>query len=226
MFSGSKRLRVERELDREAVSGCRLDSRFISHPRDPGWMFTARARSYKPDEPDGEKEQAPYLLPVMQTTACLLALGLLVTTTVLASACGNACRGDQGCNTGVCVLLALEGEPCINGICDEGLWCAPPSFRCARRSTAGPTCDPATANDACGEGHCDPVTRRCLALPVAGEDCTIDGRCAEGVFCRDGVCAGPPGVGEPCERFTGFPCAPGLTCDGALCQRPERAECP
>jgi len=105
-------------------------------------------------------------------------------------------------------------------------------YRCQPYPTLGQDCsDPLTC--AFGDSYCD-ITQVCLALPVAGEPCGVDGFtgvaqwCAEGFSCDASsglaLCVAIPGLGEPC----GGACQDDLSCNcsddacsSQVCQRPR-----
>ncbi|MFT3769195.1 MAG: hypothetical protein QM820_27465 [Minicystis sp.] len=166
-------------------------------------------------------------LRFLPTTVRLLALGTLLVTATIASACGNACGEGSRCFLdGQCVRLVQEGEPCVPGGCAAGLWCPPSSSRCARPTVLGPDCDPDGDPSACGDGWCDILTRRCSSLPAVDDDCTIDGRCGIDSFCFEGRCTTYPGERAPCLVTKGQACALGLYCEGQICVRTEGGWCP
>jgi hypothetical protein len=68
----------------------------------------------------------------------------------------------------------------------------------------------------CAESYCD--GNLCLALLQKGAGCEYDSQCEAGLVCDGGLCAVPPGPGEPClDACSDF----GLTCrtDQAICVR-------
>lgn len=67
----------------------------------------------------------------------------------------------------------------------------------------------------------------CTALLGAGETCSEDDDCAEGLACANGTarCAAPGRLGEPCGRVTDAACAAGLVCIGVDSARAQPGEC-
>lgn len=105
---------------------------------------------------------------------------------------GAVCAIDAFPN-GTCASLPGEDEPCIDGSCGEGLYCA--------FATEG------------GD--------LCRARGAAGDDCLnvgapFDGACRDGLFCANaGECVEPGGEGDPCSSFSTESCRDGFWCDRA-----------
>lgn len=101
----------------------------------------------------------------------------------------SPCAQDLFCDlmTFECDELPGEGEPCLNGLCQEGLVC--PLDTCVSLPTTGEPCpdficDPTVAN-------CNPTTTMCEGHPDEGEPCV--GQCQPGLLCgADAVCVEAP----------------------------------
>ena len=67
----------------------------------------------------------------------------------------------------------------------------------------------------------------CTELLEAGEACTKDDECADGLACPGSVdrCIAPGRLGEACGRVTDAPCAAGLACIGADEDMARAGEC-
>jgi len=129
---------------------------------------------------------------------------------------GHACASDSS----RCVPLPGEGETCADLYhCGPGLGCNEPGGVCVPPPGEGEPCayrdfDPVL----CAEGlGCvvDTDTFVCGAMPVEGEPCTWDFRCAAGLACdysvqQGGICIVPRAAGESCEYNEA--CAPDHHC--------------
>lgn len=107
--------------------------------------------------------------------------------------------------TSTCVSPALIGSPCAGGEnpCQSGA-CV------ADVCVAGIVGDPCVVDGNCrDENLC--VLGACTVAPREDGACTADGRCAVGLVCEDGRCAGLPDVGDACPI--------GLCSDSAFCEQ-------
>lgn len=119
------------------------------------------------------------------------------------------------------------GEPCDAGHhCNEEGFCGDVAGerRCKKRYELGELCELSVGS--CAEGlACErfplgtqPETRRCIVpsttLATRGildAACNLQNPCHSELFCREGTCTTPPGLGETCQGLTQG-CAAGLTC--------------
>ncbi len=102
---------------------------------------------------------------------------------------GSFCQHDDDSDSYHCVGLPQAGEPCLygtGGLCRAGLLCDASSF-CADAPDLGEVCGPPGYE--CSICHVCDAQGRCVSPPSSGEPC-IDGRCADGATCTDGVCEG------------------------------------
>lgn len=133
--------------------------------------------------------------------------------------CSDArCRDDLVCNeANVCTGPPLSGEPCLYGsICAQGLRCDFELVRCAELPLRGEPC----LQGECGVGSWCEITiddpeGTCVAPVEVGQPCSGHLQCTSG-FCPNGFCWARPTEGESCEDSQ--VCAPGLVCNGALCE--------
>lgn len=105
----------------------------------------------------------------------------------VADCAGKACGASDGC-----------GGACVTGSCEQGQRCVSGSCQCDATSCngccSGSSCEPGTAQDACGQG---------------GAACRV---CAAGDVCGTGACGTCGGKGQPC--CAGSACSAPLTCGG------------
>ena len=166
------------------------------------------------------------------------------------AALGEPCDDAVQCVPGLrCDYTDLVCVPEITGETDPvavGTECNPSSsvcypndcraddagvYRCQPYPTLGQDCsDPLTC--AFGDSYCD-ITQVCLALPVAGEPCGVDGFTGVAQWCADGfacdgsdpaLCVAIPGLGEPCQGvcLEDLSCAcSDAACSSEICQRPR-----
>lgn len=129
------------------------------------------------------------------------------------------CVPEAYCNSGIhrCEVLPGVGEDCAEGTyCAAELYCSLDAT-CEPVSQLGEFCD-ATIGEICAAdvGCFDNL---CQFLRTQGEDCSDEGRCAEGYYCNyvvEGMdlvprCALPAGEGQDCASTDG--CAEGLHCN-------------
>ena len=100
------------------------------------------------------------------------------------AACRNddviPCAGGLVCNDGACRALPADGEACIQGLCGDGLLCAPSTLTCAPPPGDGEPCpDFVCAGDLqCdADGVCATAAEIEASLPQLGDAC-VDGACA------------------------------------------------
>lgn len=154
-------------------------------------------------------------------------------------ACDGLCAGESVCSEGRCATFSDNGQDCgtttkcrlpfacVRGTCrrllGEGARCES-TDQCAAglRCNDGTCGDPPTAckeSDVCGHLSECFIERRCLALLERGDDCSIDGACGSGLYCKRaaGVCDYLPASGEPCGNE--HTCGPDLGCapDTQMC---------
>jgi hypothetical protein len=136
----------------------------------------------------------------------------------------DACPLDARCVDGLCKArtTAHAGEACDDAAtCEDGTFCVDGECRAPADGIGeGDACgiDFCAAGLACNYGVCVPPAH-------AGEACSIDTPCAEGLFCDvEGahLCRPHPAEGEPCDLWA--TCAPGLSCYGAPDSRCHRGE--
>ncbi len=145
---------------------------------------------------------------------------------------GDRCSDDTGAlgtcrppglvcdpDSGLCVTLPTDGEPCAQNQCAEDHYCDPrmTEATCRTAKAAGASCELPIE---CASRDCADGT--CTALPGAGSPClqNVVLGCADGLGCVDGTCVEAPGENEPCPEPTSGSavlCAPGLVCGGKLC---------
>lgn len=155
------------------------------------------------------------------------------------------CGFRMGCFEGAC-RRGLEGEACDPETCAEGLYCDETS-RCARAAREGEACGdvPCARGFCAGEDGC--ISKRhlgcacaddrecafdvarcvegvCVARPMRGSSCDVDGAPCFGSGCYDGQCEPFRDGDGPCGSTQD--CATGLSCSGAgfvtgLCGSPR-----
>ena len=155
----------------------------------------------------------------------------------IGAACGGLCEWGAECVGERCVAWRMEGATCErDNECAWGLECI--GERCLARAAVGEACSEDEACDVglvCMDARCARPARtacaveadcgslsscysttydgRCRAVRAAGETCTEDAACVDGLYCDgsargEGTCAPVPSVGEPCSTR----CAAGYVC--------------
>jgi hypothetical protein len=112
-----------------------------------------------------------------------------------------------------CVVTPKAGEPCPQGVCEEGHFCDNYDVvegLCRRLGAVGEMC---LVAEGCETGYC--TDDRFAAYPGVGEPCS--GECAGDLYCQQGVCAVRQGFGQPCDDVD-LPCELDLSCEGGVCQ--------
>lgn len=106
--------------------------------------------------------------------------------------------------TDACIAI-LEGDVAVGGDCALDEECKGSAF-CKR------------------DGNRCPGT--CTELLEAGEACTKDDECADGLACSNSdLCIAPGRLGEDCGRASDAPCAAGLVCIGADTATARAGDC-
>lgn len=123
------------------------------------------------------------------------------------------CEDGLYCDeNGLCAPRKKQGDPCTRAdSCSDGLVCVAGS--CSAWLDAGGVCSAATptvcpASQACSAGSCTPAMTGVKVGPQS--HCSVDGDCADGLFCASGYCAYRGGVEAACSAD--HECAAGLVC--------------
>ncbi|HJK96916.1 MAG TPA: hypothetical protein RMF84_06825, partial [Polyangiaceae bacterium LLY-WYZ-14_1] len=135
---------------------------------------------------------------------------------------------------GTCVPLPAAGESCLEGECQEGLWCqvGPEGGdgTCQPRGMVGADCTSLGGifTAGCREGLFCAEDGRCAAVGGEGDPCNVFEveSCREGFWCRraTGTCSATPGAdGDSCNPFDTDSCGAGLTCH---CEADDWDRCP
>lgn len=135
---------------------------------------------------------------------------------------GAICASSAGGKLGKCTLLGGEGEPCVDGRCQDGLSCrfaaADGMLKCIAPIANGGAC---LVDDDCTSGFCQYPASVCAAPAADGQPCSANAGCASG-WCDVGasVCAAKKADGAACA--TSAECASGF-CDGTSMCSPKKA---
>jgi hypothetical protein len=115
------------------------------------------------------------------------------------------CALGQWCDQGRCVDGADLGAPCADALfCRAGLGCSFPEFVCVPLPARGDACVMTRTGPTFCPAPLGCVAGLCGDMPVEGEPCTVDNRCAGGAVCafeRDGsFCRAPREAGSRCQN--------------------------
>jgi hypothetical protein len=157
---------------------------------------------------------------------------------------GAICSSSAGGGMlGKCTLLGAEGEPCVDGRCQDGLSCrfaaADGMLKCIAPIANGGAClvdDDCTSgyckypeivcaapaadgqacstNAGCASGYCDTAASLCAAKKSDGAACATSAECTSG-FCDDSAGAGACAA----KKAGGAPCAVGGECESGFCDQ-------
>ncbi len=127
----------------------------------------------------------------------------------------QSCGGPDCAKT--CQRAGNLGEPCLQDPrCNFSFVCDSKTITCTRRDPPG------QIGGDCGNYYpfqcesnatCDFSTRKCIALPVAGQKCSFtQERCASSAVCKGDTCQPRLAAGAACPNTDN--CLPGLFCDG------------
>jgi hypothetical protein len=162
--------------------------------------------------------------------------GSCSTLSPIGAPCNVSCQTDLQCVAGTCLAYLREGDNCRFGgpLCAFGLACLGAGAgqgRCAKRLSAGATCDPMAfeCNDSQGLS-CDAATSRCQldpGRPAPGALC-VAGLCRADAWCNmtSGRCEAKRREGEACGLALGAPqCLEPALCVAATCTLPNPSAC-
>ena len=138
-------------------------------------------------------------------------------------AVGLVCDHEYECVPEDELVLPGEGEDCSFHPCAEGSVCDPWG-QCRAVVGLGEECLDRVCEDgtACELANPEDGIPRCYALTPNGEQCTGHGQCVSG-YCPNGFCSSRPGLRESCQ-ISGI-CADGLECRNTVCAEPVPAVC-
>ena len=112
---------------------------------------------------------------------------------------GLVCRPDASFETQICVRPAGAGEDCSQLPCGNELVCAQDTSTCAPYPAAGEPCPQGICQEGayCEMTDADPPNGVCVAQKGEGESCANDMECASWSCSEDGTCA--PDLPIVCE---------------------------
>lgn len=140
-----------------------------------------------------------------------------------AAGCRDGLWCDQGASPPTCRSSAGEGESCAARPCAESLWCDRDVDLCRLLPGPGEACAFGSCRDGAFCVTNDPDTGPvCQPLGALGDPCMGHLQCSSG-YCPTGHCAALPGEGESCAGT--LVCADGLSCREDVCAPPRPAVC-
>jgi len=109
--------------------------------------------------------------------------------------------------------------------CDDGDYCTVNDV-CTNGDCIGSPKDCSHLDDQCNVGVCEPGNGECIKDPEPknGEPCDDEDHCTENDICTDGVCAGTPIPGCPCQTkiYRGGICGEATPIEDTVYNRPGR----
>ena len=123
------------------------------------------------------------------------------------------CAAGLGCEAGTCADAWPVGTPCNDAFgCNRGLACVynPGARTCTAGGASGEPCAPESP---CANGLFCGSDGECAPLGASSDACEDSSQCADGLVCSESVCAGLPGLGEPCLQMADAFCERGLGCN-------------
>ncbi|HEY3233867.1 MAG TPA: Dickkopf N-terminal cysteine-rich domain-containing protein [Polyangiaceae bacterium] len=149
---------------------------------------------------------------------------------------GQACRDSTKCDlSSVCVPVATRTEKCApldlqmdggfctsDALCGATSFCNSATFTCDPKGDGGQECN---RPKHCLSGRCNLDQRQCLPRRPAGEPCSSQSECQDGLWCNPAYasssCSRPLQTGDAGDQCSSTaPCGAGLVCVGNFCQLP------